>query len=741
MRHETRGATRLIRDGRTCFQPEPIGISRAIRARREWRHVAALCAFAAVLRVQPVHAQQAPSFRVAFYNVQSGLGEPGLSSRHVLFTKDANCADPTRPLNAWGVGFVQQHLRTALADPTVVALGLAEAWACASPSNIRRTLGWTSNTTERNGTAVVARYGFSGAEEWVQLDTSLNHNPGDTMWVLRIPVCLDPSCSASIDLFTTHWFAEATATISMATMRESYDRQAAGTSAFLQRTANGSHVLIGDLNTWEGSAPVCGQDPVNAGLNRLRDAGYVDAWPLIHGSAEGFTGMTNRPRCGIPEGYVWKRPDYMWSPSYLLPKSISRFGIVPAGEAAPSDHYGLLAEFPWPTPAQSPPPGSLGAEEIVLHAHNASIVAGNWRVTADGTAAGGARLWNPDGGADKLSVPPSPTANYFELSFTADAGRAYRLWVRGQAEKNEWVNDSVFVQFSGSVDHYGTPIWRIGTKNATVVSMEEGSGMGLAGWGWQDNGYDSPGPLLYFASSGPQTLRIQQREDGMSIDQIVLSPALFLQNAPGASKNDTTLYTASNLTSRPPLTSSVDEVVLYAASAIRIEGGWQRQSDPTAAGGNRLWNPDVGAAKFRDAAETPTTYFELTFNADASRGYRLWIRGQAQADYWTNDSVFVQFSGSVDQTGAPVFRIGTTEATVVSVEEGSGLELAGWGWQDNGYASVGPLVYFASSGPQTIRIQQREDGISIDQIVLSASAYVTTAPGGPKNDTTILAVR
>ncbi len=49
------------------------------------------------------------------------------------------------------------------------------------------------------------------------------------------------------------------------------------------------------------------------------------------------------------------------------------------------------------------------------------------------------------------------------------------------------------------------------------------------------------GPVIYFATSGPQTIRIQQREDGLSIDQIVLSPSLFLDAAPGSLHNDVTI--------------------------------------------------------------------------------------------------------------------------------------------------------------------------------------------------------
>jgi len=40
--------------------------------------------------------------------------------------------------------------------------------------------------------------------------------------------------------------------------------------------------------------------------------------------------------------------------------------------------------------------------------------------------------------------------------------------------------------------------------------------------------------------------------------------------------------------------------------------------------------------------------------------------------------------------------------------------------------------------PQTIRIQQREDGISLDQIVLSPDTCLTSSLGATKNDTTIL---
>ncbi|HEX8087692.1 MAG TPA: endonuclease/exonuclease/phosphatase family protein, partial [Blastocatellia bacterium] len=61
-------------------------------------------------------------------------------------------------------------------------------------------------------------------------------------------------------------------------------------------------------------------------------------------------------------------------------------------------------------------------------------------------------------------------------------------------------------------------------------------------------------------------------------------------------------------------------------------------------------------------------------------------------------------------------------------------------WQDNGWGVgvMGPVIYFASTGTQTLRVQAREDGLSIDQIVLSSQAYLGSSPGSLKNDSVIL---
>jgi hypothetical protein len=375
-----------------------------------------------------------------------------------------------------------------------------------------------------------------------------------------------------------------------------------------------------------------------------------------------------------------------------------------------------------------------GTADIVLYAKDASAIAGNWQAIADSSAAGGTRLWNPDAGVPKITTPSANPPSYFELTFTASAGVPYHLWLRMKADNDFWGNDSVWLQFSDSVDVSGNPVWRTGSTSGTWVGLEDCSGCGVQGWGWNDNGYGVAGTPVTFATTGTHTVRIQQREDGISIDQVVISSGKWASTAPGANKNDTTIL---NPPPPPPPPASAKEIVLYAGTDATVNALWTAVSDPTAAAGVHLLNPDRAQPKLATPLSS-NEWFEISFNAEANTPYHLWMRSRATNDHWMNDSVFVQFSGSVDANGASAFRIGTNDATVVSLEECTGCGEQGWGWNDNAYAAFAAPIYFATSGPQTIRVLRREDGIAIDQIVLSAAKYLNAAPGAAKNDTTIV---
>ena len=185
---------------------------------------------------------------------------------------------------------------------------------------------------------------------------------------------------------------------------------------------------------------------------------------------------------------------------------------------------------------------------------------------------------------------------------------------------------------------------------------------------------------------------------------------------------------------------SAGDIVLYASEAPVRAGSWRVVSETTAAGGKRLEQPQAGAATIEPPLASPVHYVDLSVTVAPDTNYRLWLRMKGASNSGYSDSVWIQTSDTVDSGGTPAFRIGTTSATRVNLQDCTGCTISGWGWQDNGYGTgvLGPVLRFANGGVQTIRIQAREDGVSIDQVVLSPGTYLNSAPGSLKNDTTIL---
>ena len=186
--------------------------------------------------------------------------------------------------------------------------------------------------------------------------------------------------------------------------------------------------------------------------------------------------------------------------------------------------------------------------EIVLHAAFPWYTGGNWSSVNDGTAASGYRQFHPDAGAAKVGAPSADPSNFVDLYFAADPTQTYKLWMRLKAENDYWGNDSVWVQFSGAVDAGGQPVYAIGTASGLPVNLEECSGCGISGWGWEDDGWGARnrnGVTLRFPAGGLQRIRMQVREDGVSVDQVVLSAAAYLTARPGSARNDTVILRAT----------------------------------------------------------------------------------------------------------------------------------------------------------------------------------------------------
>ncbi|MEN3339386.1 MAG: mitochondrial cardiolipin hydrolase [Acidobacteriota bacterium] len=221
-----------------------------------------------------------------------------------------------------------------------------------------------------------------------------------------------------------------------------------------------------------------------------------------------------------------------------------------------------------------PPTGTIASSDIVLYGLQGHVTGTKWSIVSDSSAAGGKRLWNMNAGAPKVTAALASPSSYVQFTFNAVAGKPYHLWIRGRAEGNVYTNDSVFVQFSNSVTSSGSATMRIGTTSAAQYNLEDCSGCGLSGWGWQDNGWGSGvmGAKIYFNTTGSQTLRIQAREDGLSIDQIILSPSstTFLNASPGLLKNDGKIYPAAIGTLASALSPS--PATLDAALVARTSG-------------------------------------------------------------------------------------------------------------------------------------------------------------------------
>ena len=419
-------------------------------------------------------------------------------------------------------------------------------------------------------------------------------------------------------------------------------------------------------------------------------------------------------------------------------------------------------------------------EDIVLRAADvpAANIKGRWRKVSTSGAAGGVALENPNAGEAKKSTALASPANYVDITFEAGSGVPYHVWLRMKAAGDSSANDSVYVQFDNSVNAAGTATYRIGTTSGMPAVLEKCDGAGRSGWGWNDSGWCAEGAPVYFKTAGPQKLRIQQREDGIMIDQIVISAAAYATKSPGTLKVDTTIVpatlgsdtgiTAVHTYKKPGVypvrlwvtdsvgqeasaattatvtatsaSVSAPEVVLHAADVPSgdIHGRWTRVAVSSAAEGISLENANRNEAKRTTALASPVNFVDLRFNAAAGVPYSFWMRMRADDDHYANDSVHVQFSGAVTVTGTSKYRIGTTSSMAVVLEDCDGAGRRGWGWNDGGWCGVGQPIYFQTTGAQTVRVQQREDGVMFDHIVLSPDDYVGAAPGDLKNDATIL---
>jgi Big-like domain-containing protein/calcineurin-like phosphoesterase family protein/purple acid phosphatase-like protein len=214
----------------------------------------------------------------------------------------------------------------------------------------------------------------------------------------------------------------------------------------------------------------------------------------------------------------------------------------------------------------------------------------------------------------------------------------------------------------------------------------------------------------------------------------------------GAHVLEARVYDAAGRTSQSTLPITVannsgpssGDVVLYPSDVSVIQGNWSRLTSTTGAGGLKMTSEDRGFSQTAGALAAPADYFEASFNALAG-DYRIWLRLRGAGDSKLNESVWVQLSDATSASGVPQWRIGTDSALLVNLENCADCGVSGWGWQDNAWwLGESSVVRFTASGPHTIRIQTREDGVDVDQIVLSPSTFFGSPPGALRDDQRIV---
>lgn len=328
----------------TCFPGTATLIRRAIARRNSARIAAALAFCVSSLACGGSPTQPAASgdgtpqnnpallttFKVGTWNIRSGMGIRGFAT--TSWSSDTlNCSDTAKPLNAWGIGLPQTELARIRDDQTIVAFAVQEAWNCGNPSNINSVLGFHTISREVNGTALAARYGFASPPTYTKIS-------GED-WLVGGAVCLNASCSTSMPMFSAHWTPP----------NNQFGAVAQATLDAL-RSQPTPHILMGDLNVyridqWNPDVPCTGPDVAGRidAIQRVEAAGYEDAWKATQGS-EGWTGMASRNGCGIPNGSLFKRIDYVYTKG-LRAVSTTRLARAPAGGDSPSDHVMLIAEL------------------------------------------------------------------------------------------------------------------------------------------------------------------------------------------------------------------------------------------------------------------------------------------------------------------------------------------------------------------------------------------------------------
>ena len=187
-----------------------------------------------------------------------------------------------------------------------------------------------------------------------------------------------------------------------------------------------------------------------------------------------------------------------------------------------------------PRGATAQPQAEMPAEtqrEIVVYANDLPKGAlSEFVFWKDATSPGGRLVGTPNTGGN-LDPPPESDPNV-NFKVQVQGGVPYRCWVRMKVGTPKGVSKAnvLWVQFAGAVDKAGKEILKPGT-----ASYMTAQGSAKPGWEWVPcvrNVAGTTEQLVTFKSAGEVAVRVQAGMEGVGFDQLVLSPARYIEKAP-----------------------------------------------------------------------------------------------------------------------------------------------------------------------------------------------------------------
>jgi len=172
------------------------------------------------------------------------------------------------------------------------------------------------------------------------------------------------------------------------------------------------------------------------------------------------------------------------------------------------------------------------APEVIVYASDLTESAlYEFDVWKEPASPGGTAAGTPNTG-DELDPPPENDP-HVKFKVPVQQGVPYRCWIHMKvgAPKGKSQANKFWVQFSDAVDKANKEILKPRTNSYLTAQ-----GPTQQGWTWvecaPEGAKSATESLIYFQTTGEVTVRMQAGMEGVGFDQLILSPAKFLDKPP-----------------------------------------------------------------------------------------------------------------------------------------------------------------------------------------------------------------